>query len=73
MTMPTAGPAILHLHRGTYVADGAELSGGIVTYRGRRRERDLQGDRLYELHTRSVKLRAGEWVEWVGRHLEVAT
>jgi hypothetical protein len=59
------GPATIHLTRGTYVADHAELtSAGIVTYPGRRRERDLTGDRLYPTHTMSHKLRAGERVDW---------
>lgn len=60
-----SGPAVLHTRRGVYVCEHAELcSGGVVTYRGQRRERDYQGDRLYAPHTRSIRLGAGEWVEW---------
>ncbi len=48
-----------------YVCSLIELdAGGIVTYNGRRRERDFSGERFYSPHTRSVRLRAGEWVEW---------
>jgi hypothetical protein len=60
-----SGAAELHLHRGEYVAEYAEQFGsGVITYTGRRRERDLRGERLYEMHTRSIRLAPGEWVEW---------
>ncbi len=70
--VPTAGPAVLRLLRATIVAEWAELTGDVVTYRGRRRERDVRGVRLYPAHARSVRLRAGEWVEWVGAGRETA-
>jgi hypothetical protein len=65
-----SGPAIIHLHRGTFVAATAEVSAGVVTFRGRLRVRDLTGTRLYPVLERSHKLRAGEFVEWVETEAE---
>lgn len=71
---PTAtlgGRAILHLRRGTYVAELAVLSHGILSYTGRRRERDLCGDRFYAPRRESVRLAPGEWVEWIDNDREL--
>ncbi len=62
---PTTGPGVLHLRRGVYVAEWAVEHGGVVTFCGRRRERDLHGDRLYPVRKETVRLRPGEWVEWL--------
>lgn len=61
------GGAVLHLHGGEYVCSFAELEprSGIVTFEGALRVRDLTGERRYEGTTRSRKLRAGEWIEWL--------
>lgn len=72
MTTPTTGPAVLHLRKGVYVADDAELRDGLVTYHGKLRVRDLTGTRFYQPHTRTVKLAPGEWIEWIERDLAVA-
>lgn len=60
-----SGAATLHLKRGEYIASDATLDHGIVTYTGQFRVRDLTGERLYETHTRSVRLAPGEWIEWL--------
>jgi hypothetical protein len=59
---PASGAPTIHLRRGTYVASHAALDRDVVTYTGRRREGNP--DRLYAEHTRSVRLRAGEWIDW---------
>ena len=67
-----SGAAILHLNRGVYVAEHAHLSGDVVTYTGQLRVSDVQGDRLYQQHTRSVRLRAGEWIDWADAEQEAS-
>jgi hypothetical protein len=71
-TAPCGDPAILHLRRGTYVAEWAVLSHGVVSFAGRRRERDLLGERLYPARRESVSLAAGERVEWIDAGHEMA-
>ena len=60
-----AGRAALRLLGATIVAEWAELTGDVVTT-GSARERDVRGCAVVPAHVRSVRLEAGEWVEWVG-------
>ena len=71
-TAPPGGPAVLHLRRGTYVAEWAVLSHGVVSFAGRRRERDLSGERFYPARRESVRLAVGERVEWIDADHAVA-
>lgn len=59
-----SGPAVIYLTRGVYIAEHAHLGSDVVTYTGQLRVSDSKGERLYERHTRSVRLRAGEWIDW---------
>jgi hypothetical protein len=59
-----SGPAVIYLRKGTYLASHAELTRGVLTYTGHLRRRDLLGVYHYEEHTRTVRLRPDERVEW---------
>ena len=64
-TSPSRGPAIVHLRLGVFAADHAELRGDLVTFTGRLRTRRAGGMYYRERRTRTHRLAAGEWVEWL--------
>lgn len=56
----------MYLRGRVIVAEWAREHDGLVSFRGRRRERDLlSGDRYYPIRSETVRLRAGERVEWL--------
>jgi hypothetical protein len=62
----SSGPAVVTWSGRVYITDHAEYDGRAVTFTGRLRIHDHNGDRLYEPRTFTLPIRCVE-IEWRGQ------
>lgn len=59
------GRAIIRVAGAVYLAEHCQLAGATVTFTGRRRIRDLSGERLYAPRTITIPAGRVDRIEWL--------